>query len=226
MREWVGFQRARWRKRSGRKSAPRSRLRRARILRLKAAVTPGGVVVGGEQGGDGFGGAGCEVGAEQQGVAGSELGAEAGEDLAGFGGGEVADAGADVEGENAGVGRALDADGVGDVVGDAWADGDTGDGEFDLGAGLVECGGADVDGLVEDVRLRPQRARSARGGCRFWRRCRRRVRRWCSARGRGGMPVLRCRFRVQHVRDDIVAELRSKISAAWAVKRARSVRVR
>src|ERR1039458_8205897 len=119
----------------------------------------------------------------------------AGEDLAGFGGGEVADAGADVEGENAGacpseraptpvnkfagdpgaptpvnkftgdpgarrgprtLGRTLDADGFGDVVGDAGADGDDGDGELDLGAGLVEGGGGDVDGLVEDVRLLPR----------------------------------------------------------------------
>src|ERR1039458_2318834 len=89
-------------------------------------------------------------------VAGGEFGAEAGEDLAGFGGGEVADAGADVEGENAGVGRALDADRFGDVVGDLGADGDAGDVAFDGFAGFVEGGGADVDGLVEDVRLLPR----------------------------------------------------------------------
>ena len=112
-----------------------------------------GVVVGGEQGGDGLVGVGGQVDAEEQGVAGREFGAEAGEDLAGFVGGEVADAGADVEGENFGVGRALDADRVGDVVGDAGADGDAGDVAFDGFAGFVERGGADVDGLVEDVGL-------------------------------------------------------------------------
>ena len=55
--------------------------------------------------------AGREVGAEQEGVAGLELGAQVGEDGAGLGGGEVADAGADVEGEDAGVGGALEAEG-------------------------------------------------------------------------------------------------------------------
>ena len=127
----------------------------------------GGIVVGGEQSGDGLPRAGGEVDAEQESVAGVELGAEAGEDSAGLRGGEVADAGADVEGENAGVGRALNADGVGDVVGDARVDGDAGDAALDGGAGLVEGGGADVDGLVEDVRLPPQRARTARRGPRL-----------------------------------------------------------
>ncbi len=64
----------------------------------------GGVVVGGQDGGDGFVGAGGEVGAEEEGVAGLEVGAEAAEDGVGVVGGEVADAGADVEGEDAAAG--------------------------------------------------------------------------------------------------------------------------
>ncbi len=39
---------------------------------------------------------------------------------------------------------------MGDVVGDLGADGDAGDGALEGGAGVVEGGGADVDGLVED----------------------------------------------------------------------------
>ena len=46
----------------------------------------GGVVVGGEDGGDGLVGAGGEVCAEQEGVAGLEVGAEAAEDGTGFAG--------------------------------------------------------------------------------------------------------------------------------------------
>ena len=68
----------------------------------------GGVVVGGEEGGDVFVRAGGEVGAEEESVAGEELGAEVGEDAVGVVGGEVADAGADVEGEGAGVGEAVE----------------------------------------------------------------------------------------------------------------------
>jgi hypothetical protein len=79
-----------------------------------------------------------------------ELGAQAVEQGAGFGGGEVADAGADVEREDSGVGRTLDGEGFGDVVGDARADGDLGYCAFDTVAGGFECGGADVDGLIED----------------------------------------------------------------------------
>ena len=111
-----------------------------------------GVVVGGEEGGDGLVGAGGEVGAEQEGVAGVELGAEVGEDAVGFSGGEVADAGADVEGQDLVVRRSNQRDGVGDVVGDLGVDVDAGDGLLQ-GLGLFEAGGADVDGLVEDVGL-------------------------------------------------------------------------
>ena len=45
----------------------------------------GGVVIGGEEGGDGFTFAGGEVGAEEEGVAGREMGAEVAEDSGGFG---------------------------------------------------------------------------------------------------------------------------------------------
>ena len=51
------------------------------------------------------------------------------------------------------MGGTLDGERVGDVVGDARADGDAWDGALDLRVGFVERGGADVDGLVEDVRL-------------------------------------------------------------------------
>ena len=72
--------------------------------------------------------AGGEVGAEEEGVAGEELGAEVGEDVVGVVGGEVADAGADVEGEGAGVGQAVEGKASAGVVGDLDADGDAGDG--------------------------------------------------------------------------------------------------
>ena len=52
--------------------------------------------------------AGAEVGAEEEGVAGEELGAEVAEDVTSVFGGEVADAGADVEGQGAGVGEAVE----------------------------------------------------------------------------------------------------------------------
>ena len=74
----------------------------------------GGVVVGGEDGGDGLVGAGGEVGAEEEGVAGLEVGAEAAEDGVGFVGREVADAGADVEGEDAAAGWARGGGRLGD----------------------------------------------------------------------------------------------------------------
>ncbi len=111
-----------------------------------------GVVVGVEEGGDRFVGAGGQVGAEEEGVAGVELGAEVGEDALGFGGGEVADAGADVEGQDLVVGGALEGDGVGDVVGDLGVDVDAGDRLLE-GLSLLETAGADVDGLVEDAVL-------------------------------------------------------------------------
>ena len=97
--------------------------------------------------------AGSEVGAEEEGVAGEELGAEVAEDVAGVGGGEVADAGADVEGEGAGVGEAIEGQAFAGVVGDLDADGDTGDVALDVFSGFGEGGGGDVDGLVDDASL-------------------------------------------------------------------------
>ena len=113
----------------------------------------GGVVVGGEEGGFVFVRAGAEVGAEEEGVAGEELGAEVAEDVAGGRGGEVADAGTDVEGEGAGVGEAVFGEGLAGVVGDLTADGDAGDVGEDVFAGSVEGGLGDVYGLVDDVSL-------------------------------------------------------------------------
>ena len=80
------------------------------------------------------------------------MGAEIGEDGAGFFGREIADAGADVEGEDTAVGLAVDAVTLGDVVGDLGTDGELGDVGFELD-GFVEGGGADVDGLVDDFVL-------------------------------------------------------------------------
>ena len=113
----------------------------------------GGVVVGGEEGFDGFVGAGGEVRAEEEGVARGEVGAETAEDGGGLGGREVADAGADVKGEDAAAVGALEGVGLGDVVGDLGMDEDAGDGGGEVGGGFGECGGADVDGLVEDLGL-------------------------------------------------------------------------
>ena len=62
-------------------------------------------------------GAGGEIGAEEELVSGLELRAEVDEDLRGVGGGEVADAGADVEGKSAGVGEAVFGQGLSGVVG-------------------------------------------------------------------------------------------------------------
>jgi hypothetical protein len=113
----------------------------------------GCVVVGGEEGGDSFFVAGGEIDAEEQSVAGLEMAAEGAEDGRGFGGGEVAYAGADVEGEDFFVLRTLEGVGLGNVVGDLGVDADAGDGGGEVGGGFVERGGADVDGLVEDFGL-------------------------------------------------------------------------
>jgi len=113
----------------------------------------GGVVVRGEEGGDVFVLAGTEVGAEEEGVAGEELGAEVAEDLAGVRWGEVADAGADVQGQGAGVGEAVEGEGFAGVVGNLDADGDAGDVAEDVVAGCVEGALGDVYRLVDDASL-------------------------------------------------------------------------
>ena len=121
----------------------------------------GGIVVGVEDGLDGLGragvGAGGEVGAKEQAVSGMELRAEVGQEPGGFRGREVADAGADIEGEDAGVLGADAGAGQGEgfysVVGDLRADSDAGDVGFDVGGGFVERAPGDVDGLVEDSTL-------------------------------------------------------------------------
>ena len=113
----------------------------------------GGVIVGGDERGGSFAGAGGEIDAEEERVAGFEVGAEVGEDGDLFLGTEVADAGADVEREDGVVGRAGDGEGFGGVVGDLWGYGDAGDVGGDGGGGFVEGGGADVDGLVEQALL-------------------------------------------------------------------------
>ena len=110
----------------------------------------GGVVVGGEEVGYGFLGVGTEVGAEEESVAGLEVGAEALEDGRRFGWGEVADAGADVEGEDAAAFGALDCVLLGNIVSGLRLDEEAGDGGGEGCGGFVECGGADVDRLVED----------------------------------------------------------------------------
>ena len=73
-------------------------------VEVESCGDAGYVVVGGEDGGDGLVSAGGEVDAKEEGVAGLEVRAEAAQDGLGFVGGEVADAGADVEGEDAGAG--------------------------------------------------------------------------------------------------------------------------
>ena len=147
--------------------------------------------------------AGREVGAEEERVAGLELGAKADEDVAGLCGGEVADAGADVEREDAGVGRSRSMrTAVGDVVGDLAADGDAGDGALDLVACFVERGGADVDGLVEDGGLAVTEGAEKDAGL------------------GGGAGA--------EFGDGEIGrtEVERMISSAWAAKRSRSVRVR
>jgi len=76
-----------------------------------------------------------------------------GEGVVGVGGGEVADAGADVEGEGAGVGEAVEGEAFAGVVGYLDADGDPGDILADVFAGFDEGGGGDVYGLVDDASL-------------------------------------------------------------------------
>ena len=87
-------------------------------------------------------------------VAGAELRAEIAQDAARLGGREVADAGADVEGEHAAPGLALDADWLEDVVSDLRQNGDTRNHGFDVAAGFLESRRTDVDGLVEHLVLR------------------------------------------------------------------------
>ena len=127
MRDSVAFQRARWVKASEVEVGVEVAVEAGEDVEVEGGGDAGCVVVGGEEVGDGFVGAGGEVGAEEESVAGLELGAEVGEDGGGFVGREVADAGADVEGERASVAEAIDAGGLGGVVGDLGADGDAGD---------------------------------------------------------------------------------------------------
>ena len=115
----------------------------------------GGVVVGGDECGDGFMRARSEVGAEQQRISRSELAAEVLEETCGFGGGEVADAGADVEGKGAGVAGACEGERIGNVVGDLGVNGDAGDTSSEVAGCLVECSRGDIDGLIEDASLLP-----------------------------------------------------------------------
>src|SRR6266851_395985 len=112
-----------------------------------------GVIVGGEEGGLALVAAGNEVGAEQKFVAGEELGAEVAEDLGCVAGGEVADAGADVEGEGAGIGETVEGQTLAGVVGDLNADNNARDVGADVLAGRRERGRGDVDGLVDDASL-------------------------------------------------------------------------
>ena len=98
-------------------------------------------------------GVGGEVGAEQEHVAGEKLGAKVGEDGSGGVGGEVADAGADIEGEGAGVAETVKRKAFAGVVGDLDAHGDAGDVGANAAAGLAECGGGDVYRLVDDGSL-------------------------------------------------------------------------
>ena len=109
-------------------------------VEVEGSGDTGGVIVGSEDGGEALLAAGREVGAEEEGVAGLKVGAQATENDGGFVGREVADAGTDVEGENAaadgGLGRpALRGDGgvvkgvgLGDVVGELGVDGEAGEG--------------------------------------------------------------------------------------------------
>src|SRR6266851_7233637 len=112
-----------------------------------------GIVVGGQECGFVFVAAGAEVGSEQKDVAGEELGAEVAEDIGCVAGGEVADAGADVEGEGAGVGETVEGQTLAGVVGDLNADNNARDVGADVGAGGGEGGLGDVDGLVDDASL-------------------------------------------------------------------------
>jgi hypothetical protein len=129
----------------------------AEDVEVEVGGDAGCVVVGGQDGGDGLVGAGGEVGAEEEGVAGLEVGAEAAEDGVGFLRREVADAGADVEGEDAspGVGaggKMLEGVGLGNVVGYLGLDLEAGDVGSEAFGGF-EGGGADVEWLVEEVGL-------------------------------------------------------------------------
>ncbi len=138
----------------------------------------GCVVVGSEKHGFGLVGVGAtvrgEIRAEKQSIAGEELGAEVAEDVSCVFGGEVADAGADVEGQGAGVGEAVERQGFAGVVGYLDADGDAGDVAEDVVGGFGERGLGDVDGLVHDASLLADSF--GRGGYRSWSRFPRRVR--------------------------------------------------
>jgi len=102
------------------------------------------VVVGGEQRGNGLIGvgaaAGCEIGAKKQGVAGEKLSAQVAEDISCVLGGEVADAGTDVERQGAGVGEAIEGEGLAGVISYLNADGDAGDAADDVVGSLSERG--------------------------------------------------------------------------------------
>ena len=71
----------------------------------------------------------------------------------GFLGGEVADAGADVEGEGTGVGQAVEGERLSGVVGYLDADSDAREVGQDVFAGGGEGGFGDINGLVDDASL-------------------------------------------------------------------------
>src|SRR5579871_4891133 len=97
--------------------------------------------------------AGSEVGADEKLIAGEKLCSQVSEDVAGVFGGEVADAGADVEGQGACVGKAIEGEGLGGVVGNLTSNGDARDISSDVFSGGEEGGLGDVDGLVNDCAL-------------------------------------------------------------------------
>jgi len=98
-------------------------------------------------------GAGREVSAKKERISGAELGAEVAEEIGGLGGGEVADAGADVEGKDPDAVRTGKGERLGGVVGDLWLDGDAGDVGLEVGSRLIEGAWGDIYGLVEDASL-------------------------------------------------------------------------
>src|ERR1700722_10000434 len=68
---------------------------------------------------------------------------------------EVTDTRPDVERKGAGVGEAIQGEGMGSIVGNLTADGHAGDLVADVEGGLSERGLRDVDGLIDDGALAP-----------------------------------------------------------------------
>src|SRR5258707_5505442 len=114
-------------------------------IQVEGGGGSGGVIVSGEQSGFGLVLAGYEVGAEEQRVAGQQLRAQVAENLRRVLWREVADAGANVQGQSPGVGQPVERERLAGVIGHLTTHGDAGDVPEDIVTGLCKSSLRDID---------------------------------------------------------------------------------